>query len=339
MPVKQAIFDKKNILVIGGAGFIGSALCEELLKSNKVICLDNFATGDNQNIAHLLQNPDFRFINYDIVNPIALESFEELEYLRLPFQGVQDIYYLASPTSPAVYIKKPLETLLANSVGLHHALDLAVKYQAKFLYASSPAVYGPGTGSMSVAEDYFGPVDQLSVRSIYAEAKRFGEALVWNYRQAAKVEAKIARIFNCYGPKMSLSDGRMIPSLIHAAVAGQEITVYGKESEVASYFFIDDLIRGLIKFMDNGESGPINLASEWKISFGELAEKIAALTKSKAKIVFAERPEHFAPQPLADISLAKEKLGWFPIVLIDEGLQKTIDYLSAQEGIKRPEAL
>lgn len=339
MPVKQAIFDKKNILVIGGAGFVGSNLIGELLKDSKVICLDNFATGDNQNIAEYFQNPDFRFINHNIVDPIALENFEELEYLRLPFQGVQEIYFLASPASPAVYTKKPIETQLANSVGLRNALDLAVKYQAKFLYASSPAVYGPGTGSMPVPEDYFGPVDQLAVRSIYAEAKRFGESLVNNYKQASGLDTKIVRIFNCYGPKMSLTDGRMIPELIHAAVAGTDMTVYGKETDVSSYFFIDDLLRAMIKLMNNGESGPINLASEWKITLGEVAQKIAELTKTKSKIVFAPRPPQFAAQPLADISLAKEKLSWFPIVLIDEGLQKTIDYLSAQEGIRRPDAI
>ena len=339
MPVKQAIFDKKNILVIGGAGFVGANLCGELLHDSKVICLDNFATGDNQNIAEFLQNPDFRFINHDIVEPLDLERFSELEYLKVPFQGVQEIYFLASPTSPAAYAKKPIETQLANSVGLRNALDLAKKYQAKFMFASSPAVYGRGTGSMPIPEEYFGPVDQLSPRSVYAEAKRFGESLAWSYKSAAGLDVKIVRIFNCYGPKMSLADGRMIPELIHAAVSGREMTVYGKETDASSYFFIDDLVRAMMKMMNNGESGPINLASEWKITMGEVAQKIAELANSKSKIAFADRPPQFAPQPLADISLAKEKLGWFPIVLIDEGLKKTMDYLSAQESIRRPEAI
>jgi nucleoside-diphosphate-sugar epimerase len=216
-------------------------------------------------------------------------------------------------------------------------LDFAVKYQAKFLYASSPAVYGSGTGEMLVKESYAGPVDQLSQRAVYAEAKRFAEALAWNYKTIAKVDAKIARIFNCYGPRLSLGDGRMIPELIRAAVEHRDLTVYGEAGDVSSYFFVADLIRGLIKLMSSGEAGPVNLASEWKIGLKEVAEKIKELTKSKSKIIFAKRPANFDAQPLADITLAKEKLGWFPIILLDEGLQKTIDYLSAQKGVRRPE--
>lgn len=337
MPVKKAIFDKKNILVVGGAGFVGSHLCEELLKSNKVICIDNFITGDNANISHLLQNPDFRFINHDIVKPLELETLMELESLRIPFQGIQEIYFLASPTSPAAYMKFPLETLLVNSVGLRNMLDYAVKYQAKFLFASSPAVYGAGTGNMQVKESYVGPVDQLSVRAVYAEAKRFGEALTHNYHLKAGIDSKIARIFNCYGTRMGLSDGRMIPELIKDAVEHKDLTVYGKETDIASYFFIDDLLRGLIKLMADGGNAPVNLASEWKVSLKEVAEKILELTQSKSPIIFQNRPGHFDSQPLADITKAKEDLGWFPIILLDEGLKKTIEYLSAQEGIRRPE--
>jgi len=337
MPVKKAIFDKKNILVVGGAGFVGSHLCEELLKSSKVICVDNFITGDNANIAHLLQNPDFRFINQDIINPFTLENFAELEAFRVPFQGVQEIYFLASPTSPSAYVKYPLETLLVNSVGLRNMLDFAVKYQAKLLFASSPAVYGGGTGEMLVKESYVGPVDQLDARSVYAEAKRFGESLAWNYKSKIGIDVKIARIFNAYGPRLGLNDGRMIPELIKSAVTHQDLIVYGEPDDFASYFFISDLVRGLIKLMDSGESGPVNLASEWKVSLREAAEKILALTGAKNKVIFKSRPEYFAAQPLADISLAKEKLGWFPIILLDDGLKQTIDYLSAQSGIRRPE--
>lgn len=337
MPAKKVIFDKKNILVVGGAGFVGSHLCEELLKSNKVICLDNFLTGDNANIAHLLQNPDFRFINHDVVKPLELEALGELESFRLPFQGLQEIYFLASPTSPIAYQKFPLETLAVNSVGLRQMLDLAVKYQSKFVFASSPAVYGSGTGEMPVKEDYVGPVDQLSPRAVFAEAKRFGETLTYNYHLAAGLDAKIARIFNCYGTRMALSDGRMIPELIKAAMEGSDLIVYGRETDFASYFFIDDLVRGLIKLMGNHDNLPVNLASEWKVSLKEVAEKIIGLTGSKSKIVFKERPDYFDAQPLADIAKAKEKLGWFPIILLEDGLQKTFDYLSAQKGIRRPE--
>jgi len=337
MPVKKAIFDKKNILVVGGAGFVGSHLCEELLKSNKVICIDNFLTGDNANISHLLQNPDFHFINHDVIKPLELESLRELENFRVSFQGIQEIYFLASPTSPVAYTKFPLETLLVNSVGLRNMLDFAVKYQAKFLFASSPAVYGGGTGEMLVQESYSGPVDSFGPRAVYSEAKRFGEALTYNYFLKNGIDAKIARIFNCYGPAMGLGDGRMIPELIKAAVEHRDLVVYGKSTDISSYFFIDDLLRGLIKLMGDHDNLPVNLASEWKISLKEVAEKIVELTGSKSKITYQDRPEYFDAQPLADITKAKEQLGWFPIILLDEGIQKTIDYLSAQEGIRRPE--
>jgi len=339
MPVKKAIFDKKNVLVVGGAGFVGSHLCEELLKSNKVICVDNFLTGDNINIAHLLQNPDFRFINHDIVKPLDLEGLLELEPLHIAFQGVQEIYFLASPTSPVAYTKYPLETLSANSVGLRQMLDLAVKYQAKFLFASSPAVYGAGTGKMLVNESYVGPVDQLSARGVFAEAKRFGETLTNNYHLKTGLDTKIARIFNCYGPRLSLNDGRMIPELIKAGVEDRDLIVYGRETDVASYFFIDDLLRGLIKLMGHQLNQPVNLASEWQVTLKETAEKIKESTKTEAKIVYSDRPAYFDQQPLADISLAKEELGWFPIILFDEGIRKTVDYLSAQAGLRRPETV
>lgn len=339
MPVKKAIFDKKNILVIGGAGFVGSHLCDELVKSNKVICIDNFITGDNMNISHLLQNPDFRFINHDIVDPIELESLAELEYFKVPFQGIQEIYFLSSPTSPEAYSKYPVETLLVNSVGLRNALDMAVKYEAKVVVASSPAVYGTGTGTMLIKEDYVGLVDQLGPRACFAEAKRFLETLALNYRLKYGLETKIVRIFNCYGPRMSLNDGRMIPELIKMAVSNEDLIIYGKETEISSYFYISDLIRGFIKIMNSDEVGPINLASEWKSSFKEVAEKIIEITGASSKIVFLDKKDNFDYQPLADIMLAKEKLGWFPVILLDEGIKNTIDYLSAQKGLRRPEQI
>jgi nucleoside-diphosphate-sugar epimerase len=337
MPVKKAIFDKKNILIVGGAGFIGSHLCDELVKSNKIICIDNFITGDNMNIAHLLQNPDFRFINHNIIDPINLETFEELEYFKIPFQGIQEIYFLASPTSPMAYNKYPIETLLVNSIGLRNVLDMAVKYESKVLFASSPAVYGTGTGTMLVKEDYVGMVDQLGPRACFAEAKRFGETLAFNYHLEQGLQTKIARIFNCYGPRMSLSDGRMIPELIRMAVEKQDLIIYGKENEFGSYFYISDLIRSLIKFMNSDEVGPMNFASEWKSSFKEIAEKIIQINNVSSKLIFLDKNENYDYQPLADISLAKENLGWFPVILLEEGLKNTIDYLSAQEGIRRPE--
>jgi len=337
MPTKKAIFDKKNILVVGGAGFVGSHLCDELVKDNKVICLDNFLTGSHDNIAHLLANPNFKFINHDIIIPAALENFPELKDFKIEFQGLQTIYFLASPTSSLAYLKLPLETLLVNSVGLRNSLDLAVKYKAQFLFASSPAVYGQAPIGRLIKEDYVGAVDQLSPRACFSEAKRFGETLTLNYRQQYNLDAKIVRIFNCYGPRLKLSDGRMIPELIRQAISNEEITIYGNEQSFGSYFYISDLIKALLKIMNSAEFGPINIASDWQNKYSAIAAKIIKLANSQSKITYQPLTENFQDQPLADITLAKEKLGWFPIVLLEEGLKKTVDYLTAQKDIRHPE--
>ena len=339
MPIKRAIFDKKNILIIGGAGFVGSHLCDELVQVDKVICIDNFLTGSEENISHLLENPNFKFINHDIVNLIDLEKQSELRNFKVEFQGVQEIYYLASPASPKAYTKLPIESLLDNSVGLRNALDLAVKYKAQFFYASSSTVYGDTSDKKIVKEDYFGPQDHLAVRAVFSEAKRFGETLVQSYRLKYDLDAKIARIFNCYGPRLKLSDGRMIPEMIRQAISGEDITVYGDEKSFGSYFYISDLIKVITKLMHSPEFGPVNLASDWKNTYSEIAQKIIAITKAPVKIKYEKPLDYMGEQSIADITLAKEALGWFPVVLLDEGLKKTIDYLSAQKDIEEPEQL
>ena len=339
MPIKRAIFDKKNILIIGGAGFIGSHLCDELVQEDKVICVDNFLTGSEGNISHLLENSNFKFINHDIVNFIDLEKQAELRDFRVEFQGVQEIYYLASPASPRAYARLPIESLLVNSVGLRNALDMAVRYKAQFFYASSPVVYGDTTGKKLVKEDYVGPLNHLSARAVFSEAKRFGETLVQSYRLKYDLDAKIARIFNCYGPRLKLDDGRMIPEMIRQAVSGEDITIYGDKNGFGSYFFITDLIKVITKLMRSPEFGPVNLASDWKNTYTEIAEKIIALSKAPVKIKYQKPTEIMGEQSIADIALAKEALGWFPVVLLDEGLKKTIDYLSAQKDIEEPEQL
>lgn len=332
----RAIFDKKNILVIGGAGFIGSHLCDELVKEAKVICLDNFLTGSDSNIAHLHQNPSFEFINHDINIPIELEKRQELRDFKIEFQGLQEIYFLATPASPKFYDKYPVETMMVNSLGLNNALQLAVKYKAKLIYASSPAVYGDLDISKRIKEDYIGAVDQLGPRAVYSEAKRFGETLVNNYRLRFDIDTKIVRIFNCYGPKMKLDDGRMIPELVKSALNNKDLVVFGKASDVGSYLYISDLIEALVAVTNSGEAGPLNIASDAKYKFSEIAAKIIKLTDSKSAITYHDRESLMAPQILADISQVKEKLGWFPITLLDQGLKGIIDYLSAQKGILQP---
>ncbi len=339
MPIKKAIFNKKNILVVGGAGFIGSHLCDSLLKDNKVICLDNFITGNEGNIEHLLQHPDFEFIKQDITTELNLEALPELKEFQIEFQGLQEIYFLASPTSPKDYAKYPIETMLANSVGLRNCLDLAVRHKAQFFYASASSVYGDGNKGKLLKEDYIGLVNQSGPRACFTESKRFGETLVENYRLKYGLDTKTVRIFNCYGPKMRLGDGRMMPEIIKAAMNNQDITIYGDEKSFGSYFYILDLIKGIKKVMESTENGPINLASEWKNKFSEIAQIVIKLTNSKSKIIYAKGDPLTGEQNLADITLAKEKLGWFPIVLLEDGIRQTIDYLEAQQGIRSPEEL
>lgn len=333
----KAIFDKKNILVVGGAGFIGSHLCEELLAENKVICLDNFITGDEDNVSHLLQNPNFKLMRHDLTLALDLEKRPDLKSFRLEFQGLQAVYFLASPTSPKAYGAKPVETLLANSLALKNALDLAVKYRAQFLYASSPVVYGDVADKKSIKEDSIGPLNHLGPRACYGEAKRFGETLVENYRQQFDLDTKIARIANCYGPRLGLNDGRMIPEMIKAALTGKIVEIYGDKKSSGAYFYVTDLIKALVKLMESDERAPINISSDWKMTFTEVAEKIIELTDSKAKIKYLAPTALMAAQSILDIGRAKEVLGWFPIILLEEGLKETIDYLSAQRGVLEPE--
>jgi len=333
----RAIFDKKNILVIGGAGFVGSHLCDELVKEAKVICVDNFLTGSDANIEYLHQNSSFEFINHDINVPIDLESRPELRDFKIEFQGVQEIYFLASPASPKFYNEYPIETMMVNSLGLNNALQLAVKYKAKLIYVSSPVVYGDLDVTKTVKESDMGAVDHLGPRAVYSEAKRFGETLVNNYRLRFDLDTKIVRVFNCYGPKMKLDDGRMMPELIKSALNHKDLVVFGQANDVGSYLYISDLIQGLLAVASSGETGPLNIASDAKYKFSEVAAKIIELTKSRASIVYHDRESLMSEQLLADITQIKENLGWFPITLLDQGLKEIVDYLSAQKGVLKPE--
>jgi len=308
----------------------------ELVKEAKVICLDNFLTGSESNITHLHQNSSFEFINHDINTSIELETRPELRDFKIEFQGIQEIYFLATPGSPKFYSDYSVETMMVNSLGLNNALQMALKYKAKLIYASSPAVYGDIEDGQRVKEDYVGSVDQLGPRAIYSEAKRFGETLVNNYRLKFDLDTKIVRIFNCYGPNMKLEDGRMIPELIKSALNNRDLVVFGQAEDIGSYLYISDLIQALVGTMNGSESGPINLASDAKYKFSEIADKIIELTESRSVITYHDRESIMAPQFLADITLAKESLGWFPITLLDQGLKNTIDYLSAQKGILQP---
>ncbi len=333
--MKRAIFEKKNILITGGAGFIGSHLCDELVKEAKVICVDDFSTGDEKNIDHLLANPNFRFIRHDITEPLNLENFSELDEFKIAFQGIQEIYHLACPTSPKKFEDHRKAILLANSYGVRNALEIAVKYNAKFLHVSSSVVYGPRRpDNPRVREDDPGIVSPISERSCYDEGKRYAETMVANYRAIHKLDTKIARVFRVYGPRMSLKQGHMLPDFVDAALDNKDLVIYGDENFSSSFCYVSDIIDGLVKLMASGLPGPINFGSDVDVPIVQVAQKIIDIIGSKSKIRFEGELLFMTPLCLPDITEARIELGWIPVVTLDSGLRKTIDDLRATKGLK-----
>lgn len=331
---QKPIFDKPNILVTGGAGFLGSHLCEALLKRGKVICVDNFVSGVQQNIQHLLSNPDFVFIKHDVTIPLDLEGFPELERFKVKFQGVQEIYHLACPTSPKDFETMRVATLLANAHGTVNALHLAQKYEAKFLFASSAVVYGARNPNVRFhREDQYGPLDHLSPRACYDEGKRFAETAVATYRQQYGVQAKIARLFRTYGPRQRLRIGEMMPDFIVNALEGKDLVIYGDESFSTSLTYVDDVISGLMKLMASDEGGPMNFGNPEEHRLADVARKIIELTSSSSQVKFEEPLLFMSPLGLPDITLARELLGWMPVVRLEDGLKKSIEFAQAHRGM------
>lgn len=329
------VFEKKNILVTGGAGFIGSHLCEELLAGSRVICIDNFLTSQESNIDPLLKNSDFEFIRLDINTPFDIESFPELARFKIPFQGIQEIYHLACPTSPSKFDQYRMQTLLANSVGMRNVLDIAVKYHAKVLHASTSVVYGgrPADGH-PFTEDESGAVDVLSNRACYDEGKRFAEACCATYTQVHGLDIKIARIFRTYGPRLPLNDGHMIPDFILNALDDKDLIVYGDETFRTSLVYVTDVVEGMIKLMKApSDIGPINLGSDADYPIVDIAQRIIEMTGSKSKISFQPPITFMTPLGLPNLMKAKEKLQWLPLIGLDDGLKKAIDYTVAHKGL------
>jgi len=334
---KQVIFDKKNILVAGGAGFIGSHLCDELLKTDKVICVDNFITGSERNIDHLLANPDFIFINHDLSKPLDLEAIPELKKFKIEFQGLQEIYNLACPMSPRRFLENRLATLLANSYVVKNLLDMAVKYSSKFLHFSSSVVYGPRPADnpgLKMKESDLGLVDQLSERSSYDEGKRFAETIVGNYRSLYNIDARIMRLFRIYGPRMEADDDQMIPDFIKNALDNKNIIINGDENFSSSFCYIDDVIDAVGKFMNSELAGPINIGSDVDINLNDLAKMIISLTGSSSKVVHAENKLFLSGLILPEIHLARNELGWMPVVTLENGLKKTIFDIEANKRLQ-----
>jgi len=321
--------NRKNILITGGAGFIGSHLADALVRDHNVVVLDNFITSQELNIDHLLSNYNYKFIRHDLRFPIDLSQLPELEAFRVRSIGFHEIYHLACPTSPKYFNKYPIETALANSHATANALDIAVRNGAKFMLASSAAIYGFHKDNAPITEDYWGEVNPIGPRSSYDEGKRFAEALTVNYRHTYKIDAKIARIFKTFGPRMRLDDGRMIPDFIVSALNSKPLNIYGDEYLSATFCYIDDIVEGLIRLMNSDDAGPINLGSDHFHRVSDIAKRVVELTGSKSQVEYKGALSYPYEFGVPDITRAKESLGWFPLISIEDGLNKSIEYMKA----------
>jgi UDP-glucuronate decarboxylase len=306
----------KKILVTGGAGFLGSHLCDRLVnEGHHVLCVDNYFTGSKQNIEHLLSNTNFEVIRQDVCFPLYVE--------------VDEIYNLACPASPYYYQWDPIQTMKTSVIGTYNMLGLAKRTGAKILQASTSEVYGdPAVHPQT--EDYWGNVNPIGIRSCYDEGKRAAETLCMDYFRVHNVDVRIIRIFNTYGPRMAKNDGRVVSNFVVQALQGKDITVYGDGQQTRSFCYVDDLVDGMMKYMAldaaDGMPGPINLGNPGEFTMNELAEKVVALTGTASQILKKPLPEDDPKQRKPDISRAKNILGWEPKIPLEEGLKKTIDY-------------
>lgn len=309
-----------RILITGGAGFLGSHLCDRLIKEgHEVICLDNLFTGRRKNVAHLLDNPNFEFVRHDVIDPFKAE--------------VDQIYNLACPASPPHYQYNAIKTIKTSVMGAINCLGLAKRVNARVFQASTSEIYGDPLVHPQT-EDYWGNVNTLGLRSCYDEGKRCAETLFYDYHRQNKVDIRIVRIFNTYGPRMLADDGRVVSNFIVQALRGDDITIYGEGKQTRSFCFYSDLIEGFLRLMNQDEViGPINIGNPGEFTMLELAEKVIKLTKTKSKIVHKPLPSDDPKQRQPNISLAKKHLDWEPKVQLEEGLEQTIAYFKADLGI------
>jgi dTDP-glucose 4,6-dehydratase len=315
-----------RILITGGAGFIGSHLCDYLLgKGHEVIAMDNLSTGSTSNIAHLAGRQDFKFIKYDVTEYIYVEG------------ALDAVIHLASLPSPVDYLNYPIQTLKVGALGTHKALGLAKEKGARFLLASTSEVYGdPLVHPQS--EDYWGNVNPVGPRGVYDESKRFAEALSMAYHRYHGVETRIVRIFNTYGPRMRLDDGRVVPNFIRQALLGEPLTVYDDGSRTRSFCYVSDLVAGIIRLLWSSEADPVNLGNPTEMTILEFAEKVLEVTGSKSEIVFVHpRDERTKDDPMVrqpDITRARQALGWEPAVPLEEGLAQTVAWFAGRLGLR-----
>ena len=313
--IGEKISNRKRVLVTGGAGFLGSHLCERLLSEQcDVLCVDNFFSGTKENVAHLAINPHFELMRHDVTFPLYVE--------------VDEIYNLACPASPIYYQRDPVQTTKTSVHGAINMLGLAKRVKAKILQASTSEVYGdPKVHPQQ--ESYWGHVNPIGIRSCYDEGKRCAETLFFDYRRQHNLEIRVLRIFNTYGPRMHPNDGRVVSNFIVQALRNEDITIYGDGSQTRSFQYVDDLIEGMIRLMNNdsGFTGPVNIGNPGEFTIHQLAEKVLEMIpESSSKIIYKPLPSDDPIQRQPDISLAQEKLGWAPVVNLDEGLGKTIEY-------------
>lgn len=308
----------KRVAVLGGAGFLGSHICDAYLhRGDEVVAVDNFSTGSKENLQHLSSNKKFSLVVADICEPIMLRGKFDL------------VLNFASPASPKKYLAMPLETLRVGSLGTQNAVDLAKRDDARLIMASTSEVYGDPTVSPQ-SETYFGNVNPLGVRSCYDEAKRFSEALLMAHQRNSRLDVGIVRIFNTYGPRLDPDDGRVVSTMISQALGGQDLTVHGDGSQTRSFCYVDDLVRGVVAMGDSNEIGPINIGNNQEISVLELAKVVLKLANSKSKIVFTSSMDDDPQQRCPDLGLATSKLAWSPQVSLNDGLTRTIEWFSSR---------
>lgn len=325
-----------NVVVTGGAGFIGSFLCERLLRDGaNVICIDNFATGHVRNIEPLLQNPKFQFLRLDINQPLDLEKYRELSAFRIPYDGIKEIYHLACPTSIKQFDQFKIQTLLSNSLGNYNALEMAVKYRSKILLGSSSVVYGARGDQQEkfIPESAKGIVDHLSPRACYDEGRRFSETMFETYRQVHGIDTRIARIFRTYGPRMPLFDGHLIPDFILNAIDGKPLEIYGGEEFKTSLVYVEDVVDGLMRLMKaSDKTDPVNIGSDHDLLLKDVAQMVISMVGSQSEITYQPQLPFLSELGLPDIRAAKE-IGWLPLMRLEDGLQKTVEYIQANKII------
>jgi dTDP-glucose 4,6-dehydratase len=308
----------ERTLITGGAGFLGSHLCDYLIKKgHEVICIDNLSTGNMENISHLQGKKHFSFIRYDVTNYLHIDG------------ELHNILHFASPASPIDYLRMPIQTLKVGSLGTHKALGLAKAKEARFLLASTSECYGDPLVHPQT-EDYWGNVNPVGPRGVYDEAKRFAESMTMAYHRFHGVETRIVRIFNTYGPRMRLEDGRALPAFMGQSLRGEDLTVFGDGTQTRSFCYVDDLVEGISRLLSSGEVYPVNLGNPDEITLLELAHRILGITGSKSRIVYRPLPEDDPKVRRPDIGKAKRLLGWEPQVSLDEGLKRVLPYFRSK---------